>query len=191
MGKIRFLLVFFGAALIAAAADDVTKGMTEADLLEFKGKPSTKATLGDKTMYRWPDMEVTLREGRVVAFKVRDLDAERREEERRQKAVEEAKAKEAEWLAWKAAHPTPPSDQPQTSPMPKTELQIANERLARVQRMVYLRDEIAALNKQIDRASEHFVTPTAGSGTQSLVDLDRATIAKLEAELAELERKQD
>lgn len=189
MRKIKFVLLFLASCLAVLAADEVAKGMTEADLLEYKGKPSTKASVGDKTIYRWADMEVTLRQGKVTAIKVRDLAAERLDEERRQKVIEEAKAKEAEWLAWKATHPST-SDHPQVAGIPKTPLEIANERLKRTELISALRTQIDDQRNFLNMYSQRFTTPNTGTISSEQRDIAQAKIMKLEAQVAELEAQQ-
>ena len=50
--------------------------MTESDIVKLKGAPQSKAQMGKKSIYRWPDVEAIIVEGKVASFKVRDAAAE-------------------------------------------------------------------------------------------------------------------
>ena len=72
-------LLLFALLVLAplAFAIEIEVGMPEAKLIELKGAPLTKATLGKKAIYRWPDMEVTLVDGKVDQVRLRDRVAEK------------------------------------------------------------------------------------------------------------------
>lgn len=70
--------LFLALALTSSVlAQSVSVGMSESDLVKSKGMPQTKAKLGKKSIYRWPDAEVILINGKVDSFKLRDIAAER------------------------------------------------------------------------------------------------------------------
>lgn len=94
----RIILSFLILAT-GCLAQAITSGMSEADLLKLKGPPQSKATAGDKAIYRWSDAEVTLDKQIVVRISPVDEKREKQAEDRRVKeAAAKAKAK-AEQLA--------------------------------------------------------------------------------------------
>jgi hypothetical protein len=102
--KLRVLIVMFASMLSALAAEiPVPVGMTEAKLLGLKGAPTSKATMGKKAIYRWPDMQITLIDGKVDQVQLRDSVAERRNSAERTASVN-AKETAARIAADKAKH---------------------------------------------------------------------------------------
>jgi hypothetical protein len=75
--KNLFVLLFACGLTASVLGQSVTIGMSESDLLKLKGTPQTKAVLGKKSIYRWPDAEVIAINGKVESFKVRDVAAEK------------------------------------------------------------------------------------------------------------------
>lgn len=75
----RLLTSFLLIAALASplVANSVSVGMAETDLLQLKGTPESKAKLGKKAIYRWPDAQVILVDGKVESFKLRDVAAEK------------------------------------------------------------------------------------------------------------------
>ena len=67
-------LVFAASAFSAP----VEIGMSEAKLLETKGKPEWRGTSGKITTISWPDMQVSLLEGKVDHIQLRDLKKEKK-----------------------------------------------------------------------------------------------------------------
>jgi cytochrome c biogenesis protein CcmG, thiol:disulfide interchange protein DsbE len=67
-------LFLFLAVRLAA---DVTVGMAEADLLALKGSPSSKVAAGDRAIYDWPDLRVTVVDGTVSKITVKSPEPER------------------------------------------------------------------------------------------------------------------
>ena len=61
--------------------------MSETALLELKGNPESTASVGVKTIYRFPDMQVTVIGGKVVSFKDRDALKEKRNADERTQRV--------------------------------------------------------------------------------------------------------
>lgn len=61
--------------------------MSEAALLELKGPAQSTAAVGTKKVYNWPDMQVTVRGGKVERFKNRNPEAERRSAQEREAIV--------------------------------------------------------------------------------------------------------
>jgi tetratricopeptide (TPR) repeat protein len=61
MSRHIFLFLLFAARLAA----QVAPGMSESDLLAEKGAPTGKISVGSRTIYKWPDMTVTLVNGLV------------------------------------------------------------------------------------------------------------------------------
>ncbi|MDB6093237.1 MAG: hypothetical protein JWM32_799 [Verrucomicrobia bacterium] len=185
MGKIKLLVLFLATAALGFCAD-VEIGMKEKDVLEYMGKPNSTASMGEKTIYRWPDMIVTVKNGTVISVKARDLVAERVEEERRLRVVEETRAKEAAWLA---AHPPAPApDAPVTSPPPKTQVQIAADRTARAKKILELRQAIESQRDVVNNYSAAFSSPNRQGTTAPQRDLAQALIAQYEAEIQAIEQ---
>ena len=188
MGKFIKPLLLFLLVASARLVAQVYPDMDEADLLAVKGKPESKAMVGSKAIYRWPDMEVTVRAKKVVTFKVRDPEAERIAEEHRQRLVEEARAREA---AWRAANPpTPAVPGSNTSPLPKTPLQLATERAMRAQRMAELRQQIDGQRQLLEQDSRRFSSPNGGSMSSEQRTAARALIEQYELQIQELERQE-
>jgi hypothetical protein len=165
-------------------------GMTQEELIADKGKPLSKITVGAKSVFRWADMDVTLQNREVVLIKVRDLEAEKRDEEKRLRAIEEANARQAAWLA---TRPKESTNEPQTFSNYKSQLDIAKERANRAQQILTLKQNIEGQRGVIARYSTDFTTPTAnhdGSITAAQRDLAQALITQYELEVEELERQQ-
>ncbi len=66
--------------------------MAEAKVVALKGAPQSKASVGKKSIYRWPDMEVTLVEGKVEQVKFRDAATEKRNAAERARANSQQKS---------------------------------------------------------------------------------------------------
>lgn len=99
MNKLLACLLLVAASAQPLIANAVSVGMTESDLVQMKGTPESKAKLGKKAIYRWPDAQVILVDGKVESFKLRDVAAEkaaaneRERAERLRKAEADAKAR--------------------------------------------------------------------------------------------------
>ena len=76
MKKPLALLLFVVGLSTSLIAQAVSVGMTESDIVKLKGAPQSKAQMGKKSIYRWPDVEAIIVEGKVASFKVRDAAAE-------------------------------------------------------------------------------------------------------------------
>lgn len=74
---LRYWIAIVAFASLALAGS-VEVGMTEARLIELKGAPLAKATMGKKAIYRWPDMQVILVDGVVDQIQPRGQAAEQR-----------------------------------------------------------------------------------------------------------------
>ena len=74
--------------LPSLAFADVTLGMSEAELLAFKGKPAGTTVVGTKAIYRWADLQVKLEDGKVVQIAERNTAKEKAGEEQRRKNIE-------------------------------------------------------------------------------------------------------
>lgn len=98
MNKLVVCLILLVGVISPLSADPVTVGMSEADLLKSYGTPQTKAKLGKKSIYRWPEVQVTLVEGKVESFQIRDVVAEKENAKERARAEARRKA-EAEAAA--------------------------------------------------------------------------------------------
>ena len=126
----------------------VTVGMTEAKLIELKGSQQSKAVVGEKAIYRFSDMQVTLVRGKVEQIQLRDLATEKENAARR--AAASAAKKQA--TAEAATTVTPSSlevDPTATVTKPaatKTELTVAS----RLTQIVSLQEEVAALERELD-----------------------------------------
>jgi hypothetical protein len=97
MKTFLFLLSF--ALLGDAAAQSAWIGKTEAELLALKGKPKAKTVVGTKAIYRWPDMEVRLTDGKVTSANPRNRKVEEELRQHSQKASAEAAQKKQQTLA--------------------------------------------------------------------------------------------
>lgn len=100
MNKLLACLLLIAGLATPLLAEPVTIGMSEADLLKSNGTPQTKAKLGKKSIYRWPDVQVILVDGKVESFQLRNVAAEKEDAkeraraEARRKIEAEAKARE-------------------------------------------------------------------------------------------------
>jgi hypothetical protein len=65
MRHLIVLFVILAAAYEPACAAPIQIGMPEATLLEIKGAPVSKVVLGNKSVYRWSDAEITLVAGKI------------------------------------------------------------------------------------------------------------------------------
>lgn len=64
---------------LAVFASDIAPGMSENDLLAQKGPPEGKMSLGTKTIYRWADSQITVKDGVVDTVQLRNQVAEQAE----------------------------------------------------------------------------------------------------------------
>ncbi|MGC9452465.1 MAG: hypothetical protein ACP5I4_13590 [Oceanipulchritudo sp.] len=81
------VLLLASACLLAA--ERIVPGMSEEELLELRPYPEGVAGLGDRMVYRWPDLEVVVTGGFVEKVRLLDPEAEAAaEEERRQRNAE-------------------------------------------------------------------------------------------------------
>lgn len=119
--------------------------MTEAKLVQLKGAPQTKAALGKKAIYRWPDMEVTLVEGKVEQVRLRDRMTERQNAQQRA-AAEAEKKKEVKHAAIEAKQSVEKSKQAAVT------AESAEDR--RLSRMVYLQADVRAMERQLEEDSK-------------------------------------
>jgi hypothetical protein len=87
------LLLLVLANLLAAAPAEI--GQSEADLIRQQPKPLGRIVAGSKVVYRWPEMQVTVREGKVSEVKFIDVEKEKAALERRAEVLA-AKRQEAE-----------------------------------------------------------------------------------------------
>lgn len=85
-----------------ASGAETGVGMSEAALVAAKGEPQAKLVAGDRAIYRWPDMVVTLTRGQVVEIERRDLPREQAEQDRRAAMLAEI-ARKAEIARQQAA----------------------------------------------------------------------------------------
>jgi hypothetical protein len=91
MKRVLTFLFLFSTLTPALWAQAVTVGMTEKALIELKGSPQTKASVGKKSIYRYADVQVTIIGGKVDSFQVRDKAAEERRSQ--EAAIAEANRK--------------------------------------------------------------------------------------------------
>lgn len=77
------------------SAQSELTGKSEAELLELRGKPISKTVVGTKAIYRWPDMEVGLTNGKVTSAYPRNLSKESEIRAQSQKASQEAAKRKA------------------------------------------------------------------------------------------------
>ncbi|MBM3853267.1 MAG: hypothetical protein FJ399_08935, partial [Verrucomicrobia bacterium] len=61
-------------------------GMTEAQVFRLKGQPHSKLSAGLTSVYHWPDLSVTMKEGKVESFRGIDVQARRADEGARARA---------------------------------------------------------------------------------------------------------
>lgn len=86
-------LVLIGNLAMAAAPEI---GLSEAELLQQQAKPLGKIAVGGKTVYRWLEMQVTVREGKVSEVQLRDVAKEEADAARRAEIVEQKNLAEAQ-----------------------------------------------------------------------------------------------
>lgn len=86
--KIKTYLALFLFPL-AIFASEIATGTTEKELLVQKGEPEGKMVAGNKTIYRWADSQITVRDGLVVEIVSRDTNSEKNESARRNKLNDE------------------------------------------------------------------------------------------------------
>jgi len=74
------------AILLTAVANaaEIKVGMTEAELLEAKGQPQSRASIGPKSIYRWPDMEAVVEDKAVSRITHVDPQQKQIEDEERE-----------------------------------------------------------------------------------------------------------
>lgn len=63
-------------------------GKPESELFSAKGKPANTLKAGAKVIYTWPDLQVTVVNGVVTDFRIRDISAEAADAARRKEARE-------------------------------------------------------------------------------------------------------
>jgi hypothetical protein len=110
-------LILLGVLAISLSlnAAPVPVGMTEAKLIELKGEPESKATMGTKAIYRWPDMQVTLNAGKVERVQIRNPKAEKERMAAEQQRTNVKNQKKASDTAAKKRIPPVNPDGPPTT----------------------------------------------------------------------------
>ena len=99
----RLLALLFVALAVRAGAQ-VVQGTPESDLLARKGAPVTRVASGNRVIYGWPDMQVTVVDGVVAKVSYKDAATEAAEQARRAKLEADAQKGRIE----KAGGPTDP-----------------------------------------------------------------------------------
>ncbi len=107
--KLSLLLLVLGNFLAAAPAEI---GQSEVELLQQQPKPLGRIVAGSKVVYRWPEMQVTVREGKVSEVKIIDAEKEKAALEKRAETLA-AKQQEAEQ---KKAYQAAQAGQPAAGP---------------------------------------------------------------------------
>jgi len=185
MNKLLSCVVLMIAAIIPplfAESAPVTIGMPVTDLVAAKGTPQSKAGLGKKFIYRWPDMQVTVVDGKVESFKLRNIEAEKVEArenaqaEANRKANAEAKAREKVL------------DSREATTYSRIEANAANrETEERMRRAASIQQQIRSIEKQLDddskRSAFSTTTPPMSAEGRAYLNL---RLDNLRAELANL-----
>lgn len=139
-----------GAQAMLTPIPAVTVGMTEAKLIELKGSPQTKAVVGEKAIYRFSDMQVTLMRGKVEQIQLRDLATEKENAAGRAAAAaakKQATAKAAITPSLPEVNQSAPLAKPSAA---KPELTPAG----RLTQITSLQEEVAALERELDSDSK-------------------------------------
>lgn len=169
------------ALTLSAAAQSVSVGMAEADLLKLKGTPQTKAAIGKKAILRWPDMQVTLVDGKVQSFQLRDVAAEREAEAARLRAAAERQATE------KAAARERVADSRDALAEARRDAAATNRATEeRLLRAASLRQQISSIEAQLaadDKRSSFKGTPPMSAEARAYLNLRLDTMRR---ELADL-----
>ncbi len=181
MNKLIVRLLLTAALASPLLAEPVSVGMPEADLLKEKGTPQTKAKLGKKSIYRWPDVQVVLVEGKVESFQVRNVAAERQDARERASAEAVRKAE----VKIKARETV--QDSREASTYARIESNAANrEKEDRFRRLATLQQQIRSIEQQLsddDKRSSFKGTPPMSSEARAYLNL---RLDNMRSELATL-----
>ena len=143
------LIVAFALAVASLALGaPVEIGMPESALLRMKGQPESKMLAGPKAVYRWPDLSVTMKDGKVESFKIIDP------QEKRTNEAAKAKAEEAK----KRNSPPGKKKVSTTSATPPTagvdpEEKRLTDAIAKKARIVELENSIKSMESRLDANS--------------------------------------
>jgi len=91
--RIALLCVVIGTQNTRADPLHVTLGLIEKELLAQNGRPTGVISAGNKTIYRWPTMVVSLQDGKVVSIQTIDAAKEKQDEAQRAVAAADENAK--------------------------------------------------------------------------------------------------
>ena len=130
-----------------ASGAEVGVGMSEAALVAEKGEPQAKMVAGDKAIYRWPDMVVTLTQARVVAIDRRDLPRERAEQVRRSAMLAEI-ARKAEIERQRVAEAAAKQAAEEERLRPQREMAALKAKVEKLEKEKA--EQAASLQRQID-----------------------------------------
>jgi hypothetical protein len=165
--KLSLLLLVLGSFLAAAPAEI---GQSEADLLQQQPKPLGRIVAGSKVVYRWPEMQVTVKEGKVSEIKLIDAEKEKIALEKRAEVLA-AKQQEAEQKkAYQAA---------------KTGKPTAGPDAARLANNSAINARIAVLRQEQNEATEN-LRKAESVGGKAKAAYYRAEIEKRNTEIARL-----
>jgi len=163
----RLLLVVTLALVSGAFAAEVaiTAGMSEAKLIDLMGSPASKAAMGKKAIYRWPDVQVTLVEGKVDQIQYRDRATEKQNasERRSTEAQKRAETRQATTSANESS-----------AAAKNNAARAQNARDRGLERTVTLQAYIVRLERELERDSQR---SSFGRGTPPMSAEAKALIA--------------
>jgi hypothetical protein len=179
-----FALLLLIAALVpplVAESVSVSVGMPAADLLKLNGAPQSKAVMGKKSIYRWPDVQVTLVDGKVESFQFRNSAAEKEDAKERARA-EARKRTEADAKARERVQ-----DSREATTYSRLDT-ISTSRAAeeKLRRAASLQQEIRSIERQLaddDKRSSFKGTPPMSSEARAYLNL---SLDNMRSELANM-----
>jgi hypothetical protein len=188
MKKLVALLLLAGAFSASLLAQAVSVGMSESDLVKSKGMPQTKAQMGKKSIYRWPDAEVILINGKVESFKLRDVVAERMAANEAKRAAQEREYTERMRKADAAAEArSKVLDSREATTYSRLEANATNRATEeRMRRAASLQQQIRSVEQQLsddDKRSSFKGTPPMSSEARALLNF---RLDSMRSELATL-----
>ena len=173
------------SSVAPAGGPGLLVGMPEADLLQLKGQPTSKLATGTKAILQWPDVSVTINDGRVEGFKWIDQAKKRADDAAAQAALtrrimaDEQARRRAEFLAQQQTrNGTPPSAEQQT-----------RAELTRKETIVRLETEIKSAEAYLDKYARQMTIGNKGKDliTASQAELTRSRLEEKKRELSQLQ----
>lgn len=175
MNNLRIPLVILILSSALAFAAPIEIGMTEAKLLQSRGQPTNKMTVGNKAIYQWNDLSVTLNNGLVESFKFvsprTSMTPQKKPDRSPTKETKPAPSFSFEHLI------------PQVDPAEKR----LHEAIAKKNRVVALENEIKFMEAQLTEAAKRISIGKSSSGMSAEEEqLLRLRLEKAQNELARL-----